>query len=714
MISKEDNRLFFFNKIFISVLLLKLISGTLFASHYLTSYFVPFVKYFVASGFQNPWDYFYSIGELKAFPYPPLMLLVFSIPYAIISPFTTLNWQSIGFIDLFLMRIPILIADVSIYLILAQWFKNHYKKVLWLYWCSPIVFYISYYHGQLDAVPTAIFLFSLYFLFSKRYILSSIVLSIALATKGHLFIAVPLYMIYCWRQRLPQRVALLFAIVVGGYFAFVSPVIFTEGYKNLVIKASEQGNIFVLRFPFDFERIGLNMLLAPAVLFVLFMRFTAFEKLNRDVAILYFAMIFVVLVILVPPMPGWYYWAYPFLVYFYIRNPNVSKFPLAIFSFLYLFYFLTYEKTDIFESWGLLNRSIAELPSPVELFKTLNLGKRVASDFIFTLLQSSVVVIAYWIYREGIISNELYKPKKKPVMIGMGGDSGSGKDTTFNCFKNILGGENCIAVSGDDYHKWPRGHQEWKVYTHLHAYGNKLHEQLKHAIALKDGKSVVKVSYDHDKGTFTHPEQVDAGKIIFFTGLHPLYIEQMRRVYDIKIYIEPDESLRRYWKVCRDMKERRYTAKQVIEQIENRLTDSDKFIKPQKQFADMIIKFSSVDEIDFEHIEIEIEKNLQLKLKLSVNNSIFIEDIIDVLREVPTLKINFRHEEDLKYQTLEVKGSITEREVSDIANKVIPNLYELTALKPLWMNDYFGILQLVFLQYLSEVLRYNNDTNGIS
>lgn len=338
------------------------------------------------------------------------MLLVFSIPYAIISPFTALNWQSIGFVDLFLIRIPILIADVSIYLILAHWFKDYYKKVLFLYWCSPIIFYISYYHGQLDAVPTAIFLLSLYFLFSKQYILSSIVLFIALATKGHLFIAVPFYLVYCWRQGLPlKRIALLFFAVIASYFAFVSPVIFTEGYRQLVIKASEQGNIFVLRFTFDLERVGLNMLLAPAALFILFMRFTAFEKLNRDVAILYFAMIFVVLVILVPPMPGWYYWAYPFLVYFYIRNPDVSKFPLAVFSFLYLFYFLTYEKTDIFESWRLLNKSIAELPSPVELFRTFNLGRKVASDFVFTLLQSSVVVIAYWIYREGIISTQIQR-----------------------------------------------------------------------------------------------------------------------------------------------------------------------------------------------------------------------------------------------------------------------------------------------------------------
>ncbi len=707
MISKEDKRLFFFNKIFISVLLLKLISGTLFASHYLAGYFAPFVKYFVASDFQNPWDYFYSIGELKAFPYPPLMLLIFSIPYAILSPFTALNWQSIGFIDLFLMRIPILIADVSIYLILAQWFKNNFKKVLWFYWCSPVLFYINYYHGQLDAVPTALFLLCMYFLFLRKYVQSSIVLSVALATKGHLFIAVPFYLIYCYRQGLSfKKVAQLFIISICGYIVYVSPVILTEGYKYLVVKASEQGNIFVLRFPFG----DLNLLLAPATLLILLLRFYTYEKLNRDITFLYFAMVFIVLVILVPPMPGWYYWSYPFLVYFYIRNSNISIFPLVIFSFLYIFYFLTYVKTDIFEAWNLLDKSIASLPSPIELFKTFDLGKRVVGDFIFTLLQSSVVVIAYWIYREGIISNELYKLKKKPVMIGIGGDSGAGKDTTFNCFKNILGDENCIIVSGDDYHKWPRGHQEWKVYTHLHAYGNKLHDQLKHAIALKDGKSVVKVSYDHDKGTFTHPEQVDAGKIIFFTGLHPLYIEQMRRLYDIKIYIEPDESLRRYWKVCRDMKERGYTAKQVIEQIEKRLTDSDKFIKPQKQFADIIINFSSVDEIDFEHIKIEMD--LPLKLKLSVNNSIFIEDIIEVLREVPTLNINLRHEEDLKYQTLEVMGSITEREVGDIANKVIPNLYELTAAKPLWMNNYFGILQLIFLQYLGEILRY--DTNSIS
>ncbi|MDI6761244.1 MAG: zeta toxin family protein, partial [Candidatus Brocadiaceae bacterium] len=336
---------------------------------------------------------------------------------------------------------------------------------------------------------------------------------------------------------------------------------------------------------------NLNFLLCPAAIFVIFMKFASYKKLNRDIIILYMGLVFSVLVVLVPPMPGWYYWSLPFIVYFFVRKEDVSVLPFIVYNVAYLMYFLMYEHSDLFSAWKLVSPQWASLPAPCLMLTALGFDAALINDVTFTILQSSLLVIVFWMYTVGVRSNEVYRPKEKPVMIGIGGDSGAGKDTTVGILEKILGEKNVIRVSGDDSHKWARGDKNWEVYTHLNPKGSKLHLQLDHAIALQSGKSIYKGSYDHNTGTFTNPQKVESNKYIFFAGLHPFYLDKMRQLFDIKIFMEPDERLRSFWKIKRDVLNRNYSREQVQAQLEKRRGDSKKYIKPQRDFADIVINF---------------------------------------------------------------------------------------------------------------------------
>jgi phosphoribulokinase len=63
----------------------------------------------------------------------------------------------------------------------------------------------------------------------------------------------------------------------------------------------------------------------------------------------------------------------------------------------------------------------------------------------------------------------------------------------------------------------------------------------------------------------------------------------MRESYDVRVYLDPPESLRRQWKVDRDCSKRGYTTDQVLDDLDRREPDSAAFIRPQRHFADMVV-----------------------------------------------------------------------------------------------------------------------------
>src|SRR6266699_3158860 len=179
-----------------------------------------------------------------------------------------------------------------------------------------------------------------------------------------------------------------------------------------------------------------------------------------------------------------------------------------------------------------------------------------------------------------------------PVMIGIAGDSGSGKDSLAHLLSGLFEERHTTVLAGDDYHRWPRGHDAWKRTTHLNVHGNRLYEQQDHALAMFMGETVRKSSYDHASGKFTAEQNVDPNHIVIFQGLHSLSTPEIRKVYDLKIFLDPEEDLRYLWKVRRDCAERGHSPDQVVRALEDRSEDRGRYILPQRQFADIVVRWT--------------------------------------------------------------------------------------------------------------------------
>lgn len=145
----------------ILILILKINFAMFFSSDYQIKMFIPFVKSFLDGN--NPYQFYFDNNLLASFPYPPAMLLIESIFYGIIKLF---NINNILLINL-LFKMPIFIFDFAIFICLIKMGYTNYKVII-LYYLSPIILYSSYMHGQLDIIPTAFLIISIYFLISFR------------------------------------------------------------------------------------------------------------------------------------------------------------------------------------------------------------------------------------------------------------------------------------------------------------------------------------------------------------------------------------------------------------------------------------------------------------------------------------------------------------------------------------------------------------------
>jgi uridine kinase len=690
----------FKSPLFWAGLVLKLLFSALFASKFLLNFFIPFVSYFARTS-QNPYEYFISQGPPEAFPYPALMLYILTVPVKFFDLFVDLNAHPS--IQIFIYRIPLLLADFTILVVLASWLKQDKKKVLLFYWLSPVLIYISYIHGQLDVIPMALVFTSLYFLIKDKDYISYLLLGCSLATKTHVMLIVPFCIAYSFSQKKSLgRLALQILTVIGTFLVLNSEFIFNTSFFEMVFKNAQQDKIFKFFFSFSEEH---KYYLIPAAYCLLLVKGFSIKTYNKNILLMFLGFSFGIVTFFVAPSQGWYYWILPAFIFFYVRSNSKTFYALAFLQFLYFVYFLVIPESD----YLLILSSVFSEISKNSLYSILEsrgLDAQRIQDTIFTFLQTSVLLNCLYIYRTGIQSFTKQKISSLPYFIGIGGDSGAGKTTLSAAIQKLFSDNRTTVIRGDDMHKWERGDDNWKTFTHLNPKANELHDEYHLLSQLKKGLTVFRRHYDHTSGKFTSGNKIESNSVMIFEGLHPFYIKKMRSLYDLKIYVAPSQRLHHYWKINRDVRERGYTHEKVIQQMRDREQDSDKYIKVQTQHADIevtIIPENNDFAIDSPP-EI-IKTNLLLKL----SNDIQIEPILDSLIKNGCENIQHRYEGN-DSQTVLVRKDLDAETIELIANQVIPNLDDLGIHSPKWEGGYLGLIQLFISYYITQQVNQSHET----
>lgn len=183
-----------------------------------------------------------------------------------------------------------------------------------------------------------------------------------------------------------------------------------------------------------------------------------------------------------------------------------------------------------------------------------------------------------------------------PVMLAIAGDSAAGKTTLTRGLVEALGDGAVGSICVDDYHRYDREERRESPFTPLHPSCNYLGVMEQHLQLLALGQPILKPVYNHHGGTLDRPVLFEPPDNVIVEGLLPLHSRLARACFDLSVYLDPPEEIRRSWKVQRDTRDRGYTADQVLADLDKREADSAAFIRPQRQFADIVVRFAPIQE----------------------------------------------------------------------------------------------------------------------
>lgn len=277
--------------------------------------------------------------------------------------------------------------------------------------------------------------------------------------------------------------------------------------------------------------------------------------------------------------------------------------------------------------------------------------------------------------------------RQRPILLGIVGDSAAGKTTVTRGLARLLGEERVTHVCTDDYHRYERAERARIGISALHPDGNFLDVLELHLERLHYGLPILKPVYDHSNGTLVRPEYVQPKEFVLVEGLLGFHTPVMQQFYDAKVYLDPPEDLRRVWKLERDTARRGYTRAEVLEELERREADSAAFIRPQRQHADIVVRFSPPEGTPPE------EAGAKLDVRLVLRPTLPHPDLTYLVERPPVpgagIRLELGRDAGRPVDFLEIGGDVTAgqaRRLEDEVWKHIPDLRPVT-------EDQFGDYQ---------------------
>jgi uridine kinase len=206
--------------------------------------------------------------------------------------------------------------------------------------------------------------------------------------------------------------------------------------------------------------------------------------------------------------------------------------------------------------------------------------------------------------------------KQKPsLVIGIAGGTGSGKTTVADYILESVGPEKISFLPHDAYYRELKGlsvEERAKVnFDHPASLETEL--LIDHINQLKAGKTIQLPHYDfktHARTGATTP--IIPHQILVVEGILIFAEPELRKLFDLLIYVDTDADIRFIRRLRRDIEERGRTTESVIRQyLETVRPMHLEFVEPSKRYAHVIIPEGGYNTVALDLIVARIQSMLQ-------------------------------------------------------------------------------------------------------
>ena len=203
--------------------------------------------------------------------------------------------------------------------------------------------------------------------------------------------------------------------------------------------------------------------------------------------------------------------------------------------------------------------------------------------------------------------------KNKVIIIGIAGGSGSGKTRLVKNILSELSDAQTIAIEVDSYYK-DLSHLSFKEreknnFDHPNSIDFELlYQDLKEILNNKKVKTPIYNYKEHNREKNKY-KTIENVQIILLEGIFSLYDQNIRNLMEIKIFVDTPSDVRILRRIKRDINKRKRTIESIIEQYSRTVRPMFiKYVKPTKEYADLIIPYGGKNKISIDTIVTKIKK----------------------------------------------------------------------------------------------------------
>lgn len=206
----------------------------------------------------------------------------------------------------------------------------------------------------------------------------------------------------------------------------------------------------------------------------------------------------------------------------------------------------------------------------------------------------------------------------KTTIIGIAGGTASGKTTIAKRLYNETSKQDQVSlIRIDDYYygkeRVPLSKDGKVNFDHPDAYDVEL--ILKHLNYLKKGIAIDKPTYDFVTSSRTKiTEHIEPTNIIIVEGIMAFAIEELRELFDIKIFVDTPDDIRFIRRLKRDMVDRGRSLDSIVTQYLSSVRPMhEAFVEPSKKYADIIIPDGGHNEVAIDFLLTKITQLIKTK-----------------------------------------------------------------------------------------------------